>query len=169
MSSKRDTSPLMTVRQLALRGGVSVHVVRSYLRRGILHAERRTDAGYQLFSNIEVQRLLFIRAAQQLGFTLTEIEEIVQHSRQRRSPCPLVRDIMRRRLRETSDQLGQLIALQARMATAANSWEALPDSIPTGNDVCGLIEAVANDHRIVPGPTRLPTLLRRSPTSDAKP
>lgn len=113
---------LMTVRQLALRGGVSVHVVRTYLRRGILEPDSRTDAGYQLFSKVELKRLRFIRACQQLGFTLAEIEEIVRESRLERSPCPLVRGIMRRRLTETSEQLTQLQALLDRMSQASERW-----------------------------------------------
>ena len=67
--------PLMTVRQLAQQGDVTVHVVRNYLRRGLLQAATHTEGGYQLFSVSELQRLHFIRTAQQLGFTLAEIEE----------------------------------------------------------------------------------------------
>ena len=92
MMGKDEAAPqLMTVRQLAQQGDVTVHVVRNYLRRGLLQAATHTEGGYQLFSASELQRLHFIRAAQQLGFTLAEIEEIIRYSLQRRSPCPLVR------------------------------------------------------------------------------
>lgn len=134
---------------------MTVHVVRNYLRRGLLRASSHTDSGYQLFSSAEVCRLHFIRTAQQLGFTLAEIEEICRRSRQRKSPCPLVRDIITRRLDETRAQLEQLLALQGRMARAATHWATLPDSTPTGNDVCILIEAIAA--------TEAPSLTRISP------
>ena len=102
MMGKDEAAPqLMTVRQLAQQGDVTVHVVRNYLRRGLLQAATHTEGGYQLFSASELQRLHFIRAAQQLGFTLAEIEEIIRYSLQRHSPCPLVRDIIRRRLYDT--------------------------------------------------------------------
>lgn len=144
MTTKEEvTLPLMTVRQLARQGDVTVHVVRNYLRRGLLQAARHTESGYQLFSASELQRLRFIRTAQQLGFTLAEIEEIVRHSVLRRSPCPLVRDIIRRRLEDTRQQLDRLLAMHGRMERAIHTWAKLPDSIPTGNDVCALIEAVA--------------------------
>ena len=48
--------PLMTVRQLARQGDVTVHVVRNYLRRGLLQAATHTEGGYQLFSASELQR-----------------------------------------------------------------------------------------------------------------
>lgn len=139
----RKSDPPMTVRRLAQRGGVTVHVVRNYLRRGLLKAASYTEAGYQLFSAAELHRLHFIRTAQRLGFTLVEIEEILRRSRQRKSPCPLVRDIMTRRLEETRDQLEQLLALQRRMSQAVAHWTHLPDAVPTGNDVCALIDAIA--------------------------
>src|SRR3546814_15193279 len=84
-----------------------------------------------------------MRSAQQLGFTLAEIEEIIRYSLQRHSPCPLVRDIIRRRLDDTRQQLDRLLAMHERMERALHAWAKLPDSIPTGNNVCALIEAVA--------------------------
>lgn len=137
----RKSDPPMTVRRLAQLGGVTVHVVRNYLRRGLLRAASHTEAGYQLFSAAELHRLHFIRTAQRLGFTLAEIEEILRRSRQRKSPCPLVRDIVSRRLNETREQLEHLLALQRRMAKAVAHWTQLPDAVPTGNDVCALIDA----------------------------
>lgn len=155
-SDSRRAGTALTVRRLAQQGGVTVHVVRNYLRRGLLRASSHTDAGYQLFSAAEVHRLHFIRTAQQLGFTLAEIEEIFRKSRQRKSPCPLVRDIITRRLDETRTQLEQLLALQRRMTRAAAHWTTLPDSMPTGNDVCALIEAIAAGEA--------PSLTRSRPT-----
>src|SRR3546814_14144971 len=73
MGKDEAAPPLMTVRQLAQQGDVTVHVVRNYLRRGLLQAATHTEGGYKLFSASELQRLHFIRAAQQLGFTLAEI------------------------------------------------------------------------------------------------
>src|SRR3546814_5519287 len=113
MGKDEAAPPLMTVRQLAQQGDVTVHVVRNYLRRGLLQAATHTEGGYQLFSASELQRLHFIRAAQQLGFTLAEIEEIIRYSLQRHSPCPLVRDIIRRRLDDTRQQLDRLLRSEA--------------------------------------------------------
>jgi len=143
MTTKDEAAPpLMTVRQLAQQGDITVHVMRNYLRRGLLRATARTESGYQLFSASELQRLHFIRTAQQLGFTLAEIEEIIRHSLLRRSPCPLVRDIVQRRLDDTRQQLAKLQTMHERIEHAIHRWKTLPDSIPTGDDLCVLIEAV---------------------------
>ncbi len=44
---------------------------------------------------------------------------------------------------DTRQQLDRLLAMHERMERAIHAWAALPDSIPTGDDVCALIEAVA--------------------------
>jgi len=53
MGTDEAAPPLMTVRQLARQGDVTVHVVRNYLRRGLLQAATHTEGGYQLFSASE--------------------------------------------------------------------------------------------------------------------
>ncbi|MCB1567706.1 MAG: MerR family DNA-binding protein [Xanthomonadales bacterium] len=142
MISPNKQVSTLTVRRLAQQAGVTVHIVRNYLRRGLLRASTRSPSGYQLFSSAELQRLQFIRTAQRLGFTLGEIEEILRRSRQRKSPCPMVRDLMARRLEQTRSQLEELLALQRRMTDAIEHWADLPDATPSGDDVCVLIEAL---------------------------
>ncbi|MCB1607157.1 MAG: MerR family DNA-binding protein [Xanthomonadales bacterium] len=142
MISSNKQGATLTVRRLAQQAGVTVHVVRNCLRRGLLRASARSPSGYQLFSAAELQRLQFIRTAQRLGFTLAEIEEIIRRSRQRKSPCPMVRDLLGQRLEQTRTQLEELLALQRRMTEAIDHWADLPDATPSGNDVCALIESL---------------------------
>lgn len=52
-----------TVSRLALDAGVSVHIVRDYLLRGLLRPVACTPGGYGLFDDAALQRLCFVRAA----------------------------------------------------------------------------------------------------------
>lgn len=52
-----------TVSRLALDAGVSVHIVRDYLLRGLLRPVACTTGGYGLFDDAALQRLCFVRAA----------------------------------------------------------------------------------------------------------
>lgn len=52
-----------TVSRLALEAGVSVHIVRDYLLRGLLRPVACTTGGYGLFDDAALQRLCFVRAA----------------------------------------------------------------------------------------------------------
>jgi Hg(II)-responsive transcriptional regulator len=67
----------MTIGDLARRAGVNVQTVRYYERRGLLAEPSRTPAGYRTYAEDALERLRFIRRAQELGFTLAEIEELL--------------------------------------------------------------------------------------------
>ena len=61
------------------------------------------------FSAGDVKRLWFIKRAQSLGFSLAEIALIIRHARQRKSPCPMVREIIQRHVEQTGEELEELI------------------------------------------------------------
>lgn len=142
-ATRRESIATMTVGKLAAEACLPPHVVRHYLRAGLLRANRRSPSGYQLFGMMELHRLRFIRISQSLGFTLTEVGEIIRRSRRAESPCPLVRDIIGQRIEQTGDELDRLVRMAQTMRKASTLWTRMPDSIPTGNEVCRLIEAVA--------------------------
>ncbi len=77
MDARRSADGLMRIGALARQAGVSVQAVRYYERRGILRASRRTPSGYREYGRSAPDRLRFIRHAQALGFTLTEIGELL--------------------------------------------------------------------------------------------
>ena len=65
---------MITVKALSKHSGVSEHAVRYYSRIGLLKPSRNPDNGYRLFDRTDVTRLRFIRHAQNLGFSLSEID-----------------------------------------------------------------------------------------------
>lgn len=68
----------LTIGQLARRAGVNLDTVRYYERRGLLAKPPRSAGGYRSFSEDTVKRLRFIRHAQEIGFTLKEIAELLR-------------------------------------------------------------------------------------------
>jgi len=68
----------MTIGELARRARVNVQTVRYYERRGLLAEPPRRDSGYRDYDEATLDRLRFIRRAQELGFTLTEIRELLE-------------------------------------------------------------------------------------------
>ena len=63
--------------QLAKAAGVGVETVRFYERKGLLDVPARKDSGYRQYDHGAVERLKFIRRAQQVGFTLKEIHDLL--------------------------------------------------------------------------------------------
>ena len=63
--------------RLARLGGVNLETIRYYERQGLLQKPPRTPAGYRLFPSETARRLRFIKRAQELGFSLSEIRELL--------------------------------------------------------------------------------------------
>lgn len=144
----------MTIIDLARSAGIPDHVVRFYARTGLIRATRQAANGYRQFVLFDVKRIRFIRAAQNLGFTLAEVREVMRRSRQHKTPCPLVREIIERRLIENRERLQYVRTLQDRMQQASERWCDMPDQIPTGETICSLIEAVADETQTAPPASR---------------
>jgi MerR family mercuric resistance operon transcriptional regulator len=67
----------LTIGQLARRAGVGVETVRFYEREGLIDEPVRRASGYRQYEAEVVARLRFIRRAKELGFTLSEIKELL--------------------------------------------------------------------------------------------
>lgn len=85
----------MKIGELAAVAGVSVQTVRFYERRGLLPAPERTPSGYRAYGPGDAQRVRFVRAAKELGFTLGEIGELLEL---RVAPGRTASDVRRRAL-----------------------------------------------------------------------
>jgi len=134
---------MMTAAVLAKRTNVPLFTVRYYTRIGLLKPSRDLRNGYKQYKQSDKDRLRFIASAKELGFTLAEIEEILDHAVHGDSPCPMVREIVEHRVVENREKLRQLEKLQKRLESALNMWKTLKNENPTGHSVCHLIETFA--------------------------
>ena len=132
----------MTVVELARLAEVTPDVIRYYTRIGLLKPLRNPANNYKQYSPADVKCAWFIRHARGLGFTLTEIGEIIETSHQGISPCPKVRETIKRHIEENGRTLENLIALQHRMESALALWQTMPDEVPDDRTLCNLIEAI---------------------------
>jgi DNA-binding transcriptional MerR regulator len=133
----------MTVSELARRAGVTADTVRHYTRCGLLVPVRDKSNGYNCYSSGDLTRLLFIRKARLLGFSVGNVQDILKESSHGNSPCPKVRKLLDQHLQETRRKLEDLESLQVRMEHAVALWGNMPDGMPDGKSVCQLIEAIA--------------------------
>jgi len=132
----------MLVNDIAKRAGVSPHTVRYYERIGLLDAGRDPGNRYRSFGVSAVTRLLFVRQAKRLGFTLAEIRNILEICDTGESPCPLVREIVRLRIAENASRIRELERLQGRLELALRRWASMPDGEPDADALCHLIESL---------------------------
>lgn len=103
----------MTIGKFAAAQGVSVETIRFYQRRGLLTQPERRGSGFREYTEDDLWRLAFIRRAQQLGFTLGEIAELLGPAQARSAD-----DILRAaeaKLSSVGEQLAELARLQCRL------------------------------------------------------
>lgn len=67
----------LTIGRLAQVGGVNLETIRYYEREGLLPRPPRTRSGYRIFPTDAARRLRFIKRAQELGFSLKEIRDLL--------------------------------------------------------------------------------------------
>jgi MerR family Zn(II)-responsive transcriptional regulator of zntA len=133
----------MTGSVLAKRADVSLFTVRYYTRIGLLKPSRQPSNNYKIYKPSDATRLRFIVAAKELGFTLAEITQILDEAKHGNSPCPMVREIVERRIEENRRKIEELKQLQKKMKRALTDWSEMENSMPNGESVCHLIESVA--------------------------
>src|SRR5262245_55607140 len=102
----------MKIGEAADRGGVNLQTIRYYEREGLLPQPPRLPAGYRIYSEPTVKRVRFIKRAQELGFTLAEIRDLlslrVDHERDRSE----VRAIAEAKVADIQEKIRTLSAMK---------------------------------------------------------
>ena len=110
----------MQIGELAKRSAVTVQTVRFYERLRLLPEPQRKDSGYRVYSEPDLKRLLFVRQAKSLGFSLDEIREILRMRERGHCPCGDVVSIAQRHLRTVEEQISQLSKFRDGLSQAVN-------------------------------------------------
>lgn len=99
---------MLTIGKLAKEAGVPISTVRYYEGRGLLQPDQRTRSKYRLFGSMALRRLLFIRAAQEAGFTLEDISQLLALRQGEADPCGEVQGVIEERLAMLDGELTRL-------------------------------------------------------------
>jgi DNA-binding transcriptional MerR regulator len=125
----------MRIGEAASRAGVNVQTLRYYERRGLLPRLPRRSSGYREFTSDAILLVRFIKRAQDLGFSLDEVEELLRLRGDRKRDRRHVRQVAERRLRQVEAKIGELRAIRQALAH-------LIDRCATGSTLeCPIIEA----------------------------
>ncbi len=82
----------MRIGQVAKRAGVNVETIRFYERKGLLTQPPRNTGGYRQYPHEAIARIRFIKRAKELGFSLTEISELLSLQTNPRATCADVKE-----------------------------------------------------------------------------
>src|SRR5712692_6007931 len=98
--------------EAAARAGVNIQTLRYYERRGLLSKPTRSRSGYRLYTADMVRLIRFIKRAQDLGFTLREVAELIQLRQQPRRNVVRVRALAAAKIASVSEKVRRLTAMQ---------------------------------------------------------
>jgi len=129
----------MKVSELAKALNTTVDTVRFYTREGCL-SPLKSSNGYKSYSPRDEARLRFILCARRLGFSVSDIQEILKESDAGHSACPKVRELIRQRMAETEAEFQAVLRLRRTMGEAITQWAKQDDMAPTSDMICHLIE-----------------------------
>ena len=101
----------------ATLAGISVDAIRFYQKLGLVKGASRTAGGYRLFNGEQIRDLKFVRHAQELGFSLTEIGELLA-LRQKHHACSDVQTMLKHKLADVGEKIKSLARLEAELTGA---------------------------------------------------
>jgi len=105
--------------EAAKASGVSAKMIRHYEAIGLIEAARRTDAGYRLYSEREVQVLQFIHRSRVLGFSLEQIRVLLALWQDKQRASKDVRAMARQHIAELDEKIAAMQAMRRTLEQLA--------------------------------------------------
>ncbi|MFQ5961197.1 MAG: heavy metal-responsive transcriptional regulator [Candidatus Methylomirabilales bacterium] len=106
--------------------GLNPRTIRYYENLGLLPPPTRSESRYRVYTPQTVELLRFIKKAKTLGFTLTEIREIIALRHRGDLPCPHVHALLTERVQTLSRQIKDLTLLREELKGLARKSASIP-------------------------------------------
>lgn len=130
----------MRISEVAREAGVGVETVRFYEQRGLIaRPPKPRNGGYRDYPDACVRRIRFVRRAQQLGFSLAEISELLELESDGKSACVDVRRRAEAKRDEVTAKIGDLENIKGALETLI---AACPGAGPARR--CSILEAISD-------------------------
>ena len=129
-----------TIGKLAKQAEVTIETIRYYQRIGLLDEPGKSRSGYRHYPPDAIARIRFIKRAQQAGFTLKEIAELLSLDS---THCAEVRKIAEQKCQQIDVQIKDLMALRQLLNNLVKGCQS-----DSSKAYCSLIEALSKDSDI---------------------
>lgn len=129
----------MRIGQAAAQAGVNVQTFRYYERRGLLETPVRRSSGYRDYSEEAVRLVRFVKRAQALGFSLSEIATLTRLRRLDARPRAEVRGLASRKLEDVDGKIRQLRAIKRALRVLVDTC--CDRKVP----VCPILDALEDE------------------------
>ncbi|MBD2527871.1 heavy metal-responsive transcriptional regulator [Nostoc sp. FACHB-133] len=123
---------------VAKSSGVPIKTIRYYEELGLLRSLGRTEGGFRLFNSDVLERLHFIKRAQSLGLSLSEIKEFLNVHDEGELPCEHIKIKLEDKIKAIDEQIHQLLILRQELSKLVSGWETIPENHE--QTICPIIE-----------------------------
>jgi DNA-binding transcriptional MerR regulator len=134
--------------QVAQETGLSIDTIRFYEKQGLLKQSARTEGGFRLFGSGEIETLKFVRRAQELGFSLNEIRELLILRADHVPACSHVEELLEHKLAGVEQKIEELQKLEHSLKAALRKCKrSLKTTAPGHEDCCPVLEEISRAAR----------------------
>ncbi|CAN5410077.1 Hg(II)-responsive transcriptional regulator [soil metagenome] len=137
-SQQQSSKHSLTIGTLAERGGVSVETIRYYQRRALLEEPVKPAGGFRHYPEESVKRIIFIKRAQAMGFTLEEIHDLL--ALDERKACLATREIAAHKVLLIAQKIADLSKIKRSLARLVRSCDTSAADAP-----CPIIHLLTDD------------------------
>jgi MerR family mercuric resistance operon transcriptional regulator len=137
----------MTIGVLARSAGMNLETIRYYQRRGLIDTPRKPPGGVRHYAANTLAHLRFIKRAQQLGFTLREIGDLLELGA---GACAETRVLAEARLADIETRLHDLQAMRRTLARLIQACRAGREA------ACPIVESLGGEMLPPPAPRSTP-------------
>ena len=130
----------MKIGELAKATGLTTKTIRYYELHRLLEDPERTESGYRIYGEADVERLEFVKKAKRLGLSLEEIREILILHEQSRAPCVHVLALLDRKLENVDDIIRELEEFRRELMRLRVESQVRLEQLPEDARICGIIE-----------------------------
>jgi MerR family transcriptional regulator, copper efflux regulator len=123
---------------VAKESGVPIKTIRYYEELGLLKASGRTEGGFRLFDSDVLSRLHFIKRAQSLGLSLSEIKDFLSVHDQGDLPCDHIKARLQDKVIAINKQIQELMLFKQELESLLSGWEAVTEN--PEQTICPIIE-----------------------------
>ena len=133
----------LTIGKLAKHTGFGIETIRFYERRGLIEDPARRPSGYRDYPPSVVKRLQFIQRAKELGFSLSEIGDLLSLRVDEDRTCSDVLDVANAKITEIERKIAELAKMRNALSSLAS---ACTGEGPTG--ACPFLEALESEETL---------------------
>jgi len=129
----------MRIGELAKKADINIETIRFYERKGLLEQPLKPQSGYRDYSNKILEKILFIKRAKTLGFTLEEISGLLSMEV---AKCNDIQEMAAIKLADIRARIQDLQRMESVLKKLVDSCQANPDQ-----GGCPIIDTLIQDHK----------------------